>query len=60
MKKMQIFSVFLIIPLLFGLFLPTYAVEVGDPVSAGSHSLLSHNPLAGSDQLLATAQAVVA
>ena len=60
MKKTQILSLFLAILMLMSFSLVGEALEKDDNVALGSHSLHAAVPLAGSEQLLDTAQAVVA
>ena len=60
MKKLQMISLLLAILLAFCMPVTAMANETDDSVSAGSHSLHAAVPLAGSEKLLDTAQAVVA
>ena len=60
MKKKQILSFFLAILILLSMPVAAAAQETDSAVSGGSHSLKAAVPLAGSEQLLDTAQAVVA
>lgn len=60
MKKKQIISFLLAILLVFCVPVPAAAQETDESVTAGSHSLHAKVPLAGSEKLLDTAQAVVA
>ena len=60
MKKKQIISLLFAILLVFCVPVPAAAQETDESVTAGSHSLHAKVPLAGSEKLLDTAQAVVA
>lgn len=60
MKKKQILSIILTFLLLLTMPVAGFALEDDSSVTKGSHSLKSTVPLAGSEQLLDTAKAVVA
>ena len=60
MKKLRMISLLLAILLAFCMPVTAMAGDTDDSVSAGSHSLHAAVPLAGSEKLLDTAQAVVA
>ena len=60
MKKKRIISLFLTVSLLFCLSVQATAAKADVVSAVSSHGLHAQNPLAGSQQLLDTAQAVVA
>lgn len=60
MKKKQILSFVFAVMVLLSLPMTAVAAETDSSVSAGSHSMNAAVPLAGSDKMLDTAQAVIA